>query len=308
MSESEYKELVLADYDRKKLAGQLSSELMHPTPGSLKAEGVKICERRFDPKDAILLQSFFNQRDNATGYRLAIQNCKADIFRQVVKLIKERTINTKLKNTNLLAWLIDFQPRPYYYGLNIVAQPVKPVQPDNIKGIGIAGGKEEDSALKEEEEEETIGGTVQESATTPATTTTVDRKIEKPPVPPDKKIDRRWFIGIAAFLVLGVIIWGYLPGGRNCMYWDNDHYVATSCDVPRLDTPLVHLDPAKLRGFRRIKHVDTLTYNSVNKLWYVRVGGIIEVYSAEGKHPLYPNKKLTRLTYYAVNVCQKQHE
>jgi hypothetical protein len=303
MSESEYKILVLADYDQKQMSGQLSSELLVPTPGNLKAEGVKICERRFNRKDEIILQSLFNQKEGAAGYRLAIQNCNAEIFKPVTTLIRQRNTNSTLKYLNLLAWLIDFQPRPYHSDLKIAAQPVIPPHQADIEESYTPGEEKEAGALNKGEPFE---WKIQESATNRATTIG-ERQKNGPPVSPDKNIDRRWFIGIAVMLIGGALIWLILPKD-NCMYWNNDHYVATSCDVPRLDTPLVRLDLAKLRAFRRIHHVDTLTYNSVGKLWYTRVADSLEVYSAGGMHPIYPDKKLKLLTYWAVNVCKKQHE
>ena len=119
MSESEYKAWVLEDYDRKVAARLLPVELVSPTPGGLKAESVKICERRFNNKDEIILRSFFNEKDGAAAYRLAIQNSNAEVFKTLSNFLRDRSITTSLKNINLLAWLIDFQPRPFHPSLEI---------------------------------------------------------------------------------------------------------------------------------------------------------------------------------------------
>jgi hypothetical protein len=273
--------------------------LVSPSRKSLKKHSYNVCLQRFDKKDELLLSSFFGPKENAGAYANAIELSKAEKFRTLHNFLSERTESTEFININLLAWMIDFQPRPYHDTLQIVENSV---QPDTPRRQPNPGEVQPTNSLKPEE---VIGVNGQVEVI----------KEEPPPKPsgyegptpiPKKKFDGRWLIGIVVLLIGGVVIWWLLPV-NNCMYWDNNHYIATSCSVPRIDTPLVRLDPVKLRGFRRLHHVDTLTYYSVDKLWYVRVGGIIEVYSAYGKHPLYPDKKLAPLTYYAVNVCQKQH-
>src|SRR4051794_17843181 len=123
MSENEYKIWVLEDFDRKTDAGLLPAALLVPTPGSLKAEAIGICERRFKTKDEMLLRSFFNEKEGAAGYRLAIQNSGAEIFKPLSNFLRDRSKGTSLKNIDLLAWLIDFEPRPYHPNLIYAAAP-----------------------------------------------------------------------------------------------------------------------------------------------------------------------------------------
>ncbi|MES2063518.1 MAG: hypothetical protein V4456_16440 [Bacteroidota bacterium] len=300
MTENEYKDLVLAAFDREFKAKRLSQELVIPTAGTLKAEAIKICSKRFDPKDETVLGSFIKAEPGAASYLRAVKNCHYQIFRPLSTFLNERHRGTTFKNIQLLAWLIDFKPRPYHPELMIptddTTEPEVIISRSPVNGQPVSGHDITSTEIKGDKPNLPIPPVLDK-----------EKKPDGQGGKSDKTIGKRWLIGIAAMLVGGVLIWRFLPTNHNCMYWDSDHYIATSCNVPRVDTPLVHLDPAKLRDFRRLHHVDTLTYYSVDKLWYVRVGGIIEVYSAYGKHPLYPDKKLAPLTYYAVNVCQKQH-
>lgn len=310
MSENEYKALVMAAFDREFQANRLSQELVLPTAGNLKAEAVKVCSTRFDPRDETILSSFFKAEPGAASYLRAIKNRNYQIFRPLSTFLNDRTRDTSFRNIQLLAWLIDFKPRPFHPQLVLPAAAAP--EPEPVIS----------TTLADDNEELFLGSTIPASGH--ANSVFTGEKDEKPevllPFGPDgtkkpnghdetltKPVYKRWLTGAAALLIGVTLIWLFVKGDKKCMYWDNDHYIATSCSVPRTDTPLVRLDPARLRGFRRLHHVDTLTYYSVDKLWYVRVGGIIEVYSAYGKHPLYPEKKLAPLTYYAVNVCQKQH-
>jgi hypothetical protein len=300
MSENEYKELVLAAFDREFRANRLPQELVLPTAGTLKAEAIKVCSKRFDPRDEAVLASFIKAEPGAADYLRAIQNCDYQIFRPLSTFLNNRTRATSFRNIQLLAWLIDFKPRPFHPGLIIPADVAS--EPEPIIFTPLANAQPVSGYH--------IHTPTESKDNKPNIPLALEHDREKKPGgqsgTPYNTADIRWLIGIAGLLIGGVFTWLFWPVDR-CMYWDDDHYIASSCHVPKIDTPLVRLDPAKLRGFQRLHHVDTLTYNSVNKFWYVRIGGIIEVYSADGKHPVYPNKKLAPLTFYAVNVCQKQH-
>ncbi|WP_454802895.1 hypothetical protein [Mucilaginibacter phyllosphaerae] len=300
MTENEYRELVMAAFDRAFKANRLSQELVLPTAGSLKAEAVKVCSKRFDTKDETVLGSFIKSEPGTASYFRAIKNCHYQIFRPLSDFLNDRSRGTTFKNIQLLAWLIDFKPRPFHPELVIpqdvipepepsIATPPGNAQPISVHYIPtpteLKDNKPHIPLALEQDEKKKPGG---QGGTS------------------DKTPNKRWLVGIAVLLIMGLFTWLFFPI-NNCMYWDNDHYIATSCNVPRTDTPLVRLDPVKLRDFRRLHHVDTLTYNSVGKFGYVRVGGIIEVYTTQGKHPLYSNRMLAPLTYYAVNVCKNQH-
>jgi hypothetical protein len=297
LSEREYIDLVLADFEKKLKEGLLPLELVSPTRSSLKAHSFNVITQRFDIRDELLLRSFFGQRESASAYANAIDKISAEKFRTLHNFLTDRTKSTEFININLLAWLINFQPRPYRSDLKIEG---KRVLPDLANEISNAGRIEENKFLKQEEPIE-IKTLIHENGGKKS----IQEEHQDRQSLSKRKINW-WLIGVAALLLIGIAIKKFLPDGNNCMFWNGEHYVATQCNLPRLDTPLVRLDLAKLRSFRRIRHVDTLSYNSVGKLWYVRVGRIIEVYSSSGKHPLYPNKKLAPLNYYAVNVCKKQ--
>ena len=119
MSEAEYKELVLAEYDRQLNGYLLSSELLVPTPANIKAAVVKICERgtELSAGDEKILQSFVGVKEDVAAYHKAFQNGKADPFRQVVTLIRRREIDTNVRYINLLALVIGFQQRPFHPGM-----------------------------------------------------------------------------------------------------------------------------------------------------------------------------------------------
>src|ERR1700743_648084 len=109
MSEQEYKELVLAYYLELLKTGALSSELMAPKPGNIKARVLKTLGERFDPKDEKTLESFVGRKADVGAYYKVVDVSSADLYRPLVKALKERSVNTNLRNMDLLAWLIDYK-------------------------------------------------------------------------------------------------------------------------------------------------------------------------------------------------------
>lgn len=114
MTQSEYRELVLKDLDRKLATRFLPMELVTPTRKSLKDHSINICSQRFDAKDEGILTSVFGLRENKAAYIIAIQNSSAEDFKTLHNFLKDRSINTSFTNICLLAWMIDFEPRPYH--------------------------------------------------------------------------------------------------------------------------------------------------------------------------------------------------
>lgn len=271
MSENEYKKLVLADFDQKILTGQLPSELIFPTPGNLKSESVKICERRFNFKDEILLSSFFNKREDAYAYRQAIFNGGADVFKPLTNFLKDRSINTGPKNIDLLAWLIDFQPRPYNPGL-IVPNKTHEKIPNFSISQAVADNLDSEA-----------------DSVPPA------QSFEKP-------LARRKNVIIACVLLMVFALTSYfvidrsrtnvITGHEGCMFWQDSHYQPIDCNRKFLRPQLYPINHKLVNEFRRITLPDTLTMRSIGKVWYAKFRGRVEFYTQGGAHPVDTNKRL----------------
>jgi hypothetical protein len=117
----EYLKDILAAYEYKKVEGTLPPNLLHPTPRTLGDECLIAYRKRYNPSDDDVLNLFFTASDKAKGYTKSIQDCNIDDFRQVPKILNGKTPSPGLKFIELLAWLIDFSPRPstlYYQQKN----------------------------------------------------------------------------------------------------------------------------------------------------------------------------------------------
>jgi hypothetical protein len=278
MSENEYKKLVLADFDQKILAQQLPAELISLTPGNLKSASVNICDDRFDPKDGIILDSFFGKKENAYAYRQAIQNSSVDVFRPLINLLKKRSIKPSLKNVNLLAWLIDFRPRPYHPSL-IIANI-------NQDCTNINQEKTPDSLL---------GPTATDAAEYEADPVPLTPLLKKP-LAKNKKLMIAcvllMIVALTSYLVINYQTSPEITGHEGCMFWHSDHYQPIDCSRKFLHSQLYPIDHKLVDGFKRITLPDTLTMRSLGKVWYAKFRGRIEFYTQGGAHPVDTNKRL----------------
>ena len=108
----DYGKAVLAAYQKRKEDESLSSNLLNPTPGSLREECLIVYrERQLTSKDDEILRQFFGAAEQGKGYFTLINSSFASKFKQMPKIIKGKVPNPGIKFIELLAWLIDFQPR-----------------------------------------------------------------------------------------------------------------------------------------------------------------------------------------------------
>ncbi|UOU99424.1 hypothetical protein MUU74_05550 [Chryseobacterium daecheongense] len=106
----------------KKEKGKLSLNLVAPTPAKLKQECSIVYSERYKEKDGKTLRLFFLPKDDSTDYGISIRNTDTDRFKPLSNFLKGKTSETEDKNIELLAWLIDFEPRPYNFKFNYEAE------------------------------------------------------------------------------------------------------------------------------------------------------------------------------------------
>ncbi|WP_133575548.1 hypothetical protein [Pedobacter metabolipauper] len=108
----------------------------------------------------------------------------------------------------------------------------------------------------------------------------------------------------ATLLIITIVIifyGGYLLSIKHtnqCMYWTGNQYQPIPCNTRINNTEIVALDTFKVAHLKRITRPDTLTINSVNKVWRAKINGKPEFYTSGGRHPLDNNKMLWPMTEY----------
>lgn len=112
-------------------------------------------------------------------------------------------------------------------------------------------------------------------------------------------------IMVTAALLLAYLFW---PKPK-CMYWNGEVYESVSCEEGVSYTPkAVKMDKEKLSSFKRITAPDTLTYYSVNKVWYARIDSFPEFYTQPGMHPVAVERRLKPVSKYIIDkyILQKK--
>lgn len=285
MYEREYRELVINDFEKKQAAGILPPELIVPTRKSLRDYSVKVCTERYKPKDEPLLRSFFGQRDNPAAYLIAVQNTDAESFRTLNNFLRDRSRGTSFINISLLAWMIDFEPRPFHENLKIAAVAIDDPRP---------------IVLDEPEIETTRPPSINDDE---------EPAVEKPvnflySGKPTFKI--RWaYVTIPLLLLLTTYYFVKRDSSedKGCMIWTGENYRQVACNYKSEDGrfSVVLLDTAVLRGFKKILKEDTLTASSIGKVFCVKTNGKYEYYTDSAANPVHPERPLRPLTHYIMN-------
>jgi hypothetical protein len=261
-----YKELVLREYRTKRDKKVLYEGLMHPSPARLKDACKRACAERYERRDERTLNDFLGKGNDQASFLKAIAGVEIDKFRPLGNFIKQETGEPAPNVIELLAWLIDFQDRPFDYGKKyFLEEPVGTVE------TGVSGGLPE-----------------------------VEVIVRRP--------FRRWYgwVGLMLVICLGVggyLIFGKRPivlGPQRCMYWAEDHFEQVDCGKKMEGVQVIALDSERLVRFRKITRQDTITYQSIGHVWYVRVNGGYEFYTSDGVYPTDPRVRLRPLTAYII--------
>jgi hypothetical protein len=296
MLEKYHREVIKA-YQIKRDTDKLPDNLARPTDARLKAECLKVFKIRYTEKDNNTFSAIFESRSTLEEYYLRIKTSSADKFKSLKLFLIGKVDVPQEKTVELLAWIIDFEPRPatLYYRIssdNGFKENSNPTSTDNLK-----------TETPKKESVNTVESVSEE-----------EKKHEE-------KLNRIWLFNkklkkkiaiTTTILTIILYLGGYLyihnevlfktlfrsslTGQEKCMYWTGEHYETIGCNETNATT--IPLDTFKLAHFQRITLPDTLTKNSLGKVWYGKVNGKPIFYTAGGEDPLDSNKRLLPMTNY----------
>lgn len=282
----DYISAVLKEYRDKVASNTISLNLSPLTPGNVKKECKAVCKERFRRVDQRMLSAIFGHAENEESYLQTIERCDIDKFRPMINFVEGRSKETDSKNVELLAWLIDFKDRPF--------------DPN-----GKYGGLKQSSGLDEAQ----IGTEESSNLTNVEPTLTSG---ENPMGKSKKSRSKKTLLVIALIVSLFGGTIGYLsvnnPTSGNkiinndsCMYWKDDHYERVSCTQKVQYSKVIALDLDILNNFRKITNPETITYNSIGKVWYIKIAGEPEFYTGMGYHPIFMQLQLKPITKYIID-------
>lgn len=97
---------------KKKALGDLSTNLMKPTCANIRNEFRLLFNAGCDNSDKGIIKEFFLMPFGTEISDLAVKRCDTDKFKALCNFL-QKGIKTHERNLELLAWLIDFNPRPF---------------------------------------------------------------------------------------------------------------------------------------------------------------------------------------------------
>lgn len=256
-----YSAAIKARYEEVKV-GVYSSYLLQPTPAQLRNLCVLLLDQGVNKADERIFTLFFQVKEGE-NLRRSIENFDVDKFKAIKNFLLGKNAKTNSNSLNLIAVLVNFQPRPYskfiQQGITEVSEPFE----------GIAIQEEENKEVLRQEYILDDGMLHQKSAKA-------------------KKIA----IGLGVVgLMLGSygIKKEYFPN-KKCMQWNNDHYEEVVCEGSKIgfteENPIIQKQES-LIDFKKIEVYDTTTFfkNKQPQVWYCKQDGKCEYFNAPGLHP-----------------------
>jgi len=293
----DYTDLVLKAYEERRDANQLSQLLMYPTTANIKLECINVYNERFkrgEPVEENTLRAFFGILPEGKHFGNLIEKCSPDRFRPIQNLIRKETKSPASANVELLAWLIDFNPRPLSRAEKIF-------------------GSTDEIADADDQVPDTNQPPVLTKPVYLEAGKTLVPGIENPQKPSPKSQgknleNKRLKIAAAISLMMAIFFGGmyirkhqksdemaFGTSNAQCMYWAGDHYEPTPCNDKGKGF-LFPLDKEKMKSFKKITRKDTITEWSIGKLYYIKNNNDIECYTEGGICPEYSSRKLKMLS------------
>lgn len=274
----DYKKAVKTKYEEAK-TGEFSGFLLKPSPAELKNLCLVLFDKGINKLDQEILDRFFDLNDKSNK-RKQIEYFDADRLRPISNFLKGKTETTRPVNMDLIAVLVDFDPRPYRKFIGGNKMELTDGNAEN--GILKKDKKVEDEARKE---------------------IVIFEQFKK------KSISKKIALAVMPLFVLGSVSYGvkniFFPD-KNCMVWVKNHYEAVEYDKVKDTAEVTPFNQGLLDNFKKITVSDTTTFfrngNYDNPLvWYGKSSNKkeYEYFNQPGLHPE-TGKTLKPITKYII--------
>ncbi len=229
----EYIKAVKAKYDEAK-TGEYSSFLMNPSPAELKILCLLLFDNGMSKQDQEIVAIFFDLNEESSK-RKQMECFDVDKFKPIGNFLKGKTVSTRVVNLDLIAFLVDFNPRPFRKFM-IGKEKLKLTADYSINNSSIKESKKEIVFEKKK-------GVLEEYKKSAFT--------------------KRIALGVLVVLVLGSLSYGiksiFFPN-KNCMVWAKNHYQAVEYDKVKDKADVIPLNQEILINFKKISVSDSTTF------------------------------------------------
>ena len=279
-----YSEEILKKYEEKGV-------LLEPTRTDIKDQCIVRFLEGNHVKDEAFLRLFFkvNREDDLLK---TIESTDPEKFRTVQNFLLRNTGSTSRKNLNLIAWLIDFQPRPYnLYRMQEIQKKIATTAIDEPR-----------ASIKEYVSK---------------TDTFAQKK--------DSYSNKRTWISASFISLCSLLLYGMSQfsiqkekgakekiitenTSRSCMAWNGDVYEIIDCIYnlhPQYRTKvIVHNEPIQKNLRRAEVSIKTRFFAADNEtplIWFYKIrSNTYEYFTAKGIHPVYGDS-LHKITQYHID-------
>ena len=253
-----------------KVEGLSKPYILNPTPRKIKRECLRLLEENKGDRDLAILKFFFVYIDQDSNIKRAIDQFDPDRLKPICQFIRGDTSDIQSDEAiELIALLIDFQPRPY-----------------NRYRLG-------EKSLESEKERKN-------KPTENNLKNLVHKEIQDVDNKKRKKVNEKLFL----FIILGIlsILLSYnlfIGISNKCMIWKENHFVKTECSGIDLEIPF---DETLLKNFKKINVCDTTTFFKDGKpvVFYMKYRNKMEFFTWYGEHPVYKGKFLDPITQHMI--------
>lgn len=259
----EYLIAVKQQYEIAK-TGIYSSFLLPPSPAQLRNLCSLLLENNLSKADEEIFKSFF-QVSEGVELRKNIERFDIEKFKSIGNFLKGKSEKTNAVSLNLIAVLVDYQPRPY-------GKYLKTNFPDTTKDeIEIEKGIQ----------------SVKQFALEPAENLFAEGHL-------NMKNAKKGAIGVGMFLVLvfgaAFLINQYFFSQKQCMQWQNNHYEVVGCNVVKqgaiIQNEVIPIDNS-IVNLRKIEVNEQTQFfkNGKPLVWYCKNNGKLTYFNSFGINP-----------------------
>lgn len=303
----DYANLVVKAYEEKRDANLLSQLLMHPTTVNIRQACLNVYNERIgrgEQPEENTLGAFFGVPPAGKKIGHLMKDHPADKFRPIQSLMRRETKTPNPIYVELLAWLIDFNPRPLAHAQRVIGNTPE-TEPVSYGTSSIENKPGPEPVVTQAPK------TVEEPSNPniPKTENFPEQGGDKTSIKGNESIDleedsKKNKLKIASLIGLVIV---FLFGGAyivrqnlntDCMYWAGDHYERVPCDEDPKGRIFLPLNEKKMSRFKKITKPDTITAQSIGKIYYISDSNEIEYYTDSGEYPEDLNRNVRKLTRY----------
>ncbi len=280
-----YKEAIRKKYELER-QGDFANYLHTPTDAKLR----RLCQARLQDNtsenDNAIFERFFGFRIQGNGQKLVKQT---DDFKTIKKFLKGQSVLTDENAADLLALMLDFQPRPFVKFLRASSFGKSSAGSSSFEHIEDEIAQNRSSVRIAADESDTR---VNQFDTEPQATAEAVQQFKSLSDGAKKWLAYGLLFVSAAFLV------NFFTSRPDCMVWANDHYERVDCGHQRAVVPFRE----RLLEFRKIKVSDTTAFFRQGRpaVWYSKQKNVYEFFNAGGTHPV-TGAELRPITVYLIH-------